>query len=76
MSGPQEEGDQPAWLRALVRHPYITAFNMICGVVGVIAALHYLPEEWSLSRRMVSGAFGGGSIGLFITANRMLGAWR
>ena len=76
MTGTQQDGRRPAWLQAVVRHPYITAFNLICGVVGVIGALHYLPADWSLWRRVASGAFAGGSIGLFITANRMLGAWR
>ena len=64
------------WLRAVRAHPWITAFNVMCLCIGLAMALTHLPAEWSLARRLTAGAMSGIGIGLVITANRMLGAWR
>jgi len=64
------------WVQALREHPWITAFNVMCLCIGLILALKHLPAEWSLARRLTAGALSGIGIGLMITANRMLGAWR
>ena len=76
MSKEQQPGKRPVWLQAIVDHPYMTVFNLPCLIVGTVVAIDQLPPEWSLVRRTLSGAFSGTAIGLFITANRMLGAWR
>ena len=76
MSSEPPDNRKPAWLQAIADHPYITAFNLLCMVAGIVVAIQQLPPEWSLARRAAGGAFSGISIGLFITANRMLGAWR
>ena len=76
MSHDQQHSQRPAWIQAIVDHPYITGFILLCLVVGVVVAIDQLPPEWGLARRATAGAFSGISIGLFITANRMLGAWR
>ncbi len=64
------------WIQALRRHPWIVAFNLVCLGIGLLLAFEHLPTEWSLIRRLAAGALSGISIGLVITANRMLGAWR
>lgn len=76
MSSEPEHSKRTAWLEAIIDHPYITAFMLLCMVAGIVVAIDQLPTEWSLARRATSGAFSGISIGLIITANRMLGAWR
>jgi hypothetical protein len=76
------EGDDIAqqgslrWIQALRRHPWIVAFNLMCLAIGLFLALEHLPTGWSLVRRLAAGALSGIGIGLMITANRMLGAWR
>ena len=71
-----EQAPGNAWLRAVRDHPWITAFNLMCLCIGLTMALTHLPAEWSLARRLTAGAISGLGIGLVITANRMLGAWR
>ena len=63
-------------IQTLRTHPWIIAFNVMCLAIGLFLALEHLPTEWSLVRRLTAGALSGISIGLVITANRMLGAWR
>ena len=81
MSSEQQANDQPsrgrpAWLQVVIAHPYITGFNLLLMIMGILVAVTQLPGEWSLLRRVVAGGMSGISIGLIITANRMLGAWR
>jgi len=68
--------ERAAWLQAVIDHPYISGFNLLLMTLGIVVAVTQLPAEWTLVRRVLAGALSGISIGLFITANRMLGAWR
>ena len=70
------EQSSSSLIQALRRHPWIIVFNVMCLAIGLFLALEHLPTEWSLVRRLTAGALSGISIGLVITANRMLGAWR
>jgi len=76
MTGEQSSRGRAAWLQMVRDHPYITGFNLLLMIIGIVAAVTQLPSEWSLLRRVVAGALSGISVGLFITANRILGAWR
>ncbi len=76
MNNKPQQGPRPAWIQAILAHPYIAVFNLVCLLAGVVIAIDQLPGDWSLARRSIAGAFSGISIGLLITANRMLGAWR
>jgi hypothetical protein len=61
-------------LRAVIRaHPIICGTFAILILLGAVLGGCLLTEEWSLLRRVVGGAVAGASMGLLITAPRIIG---
>jgi hypothetical protein len=54
-------------------HPWITALFAVCAVAGAVAGAVYLPEDWSLARRLAAGALAGTGSALLVTASRLIG---
>lgn len=65
--------DAGGWSARIARHPVITATFVVCTLGGAIAGVALLTGDWSVARRLAAGAVGGASIGLLITATKMLG---
>jgi hypothetical protein len=56
----------------LNRNRAFTALFAVCIVGGAVAGVHYLPEDYSLLRRLLGGALSGGGIAFLMTATKML----
>lgn len=58
----------------LVRsYPLITVTILGCTVIGIVVGLFYLPDDWTLARKLAGGALGGAGCGLIVTAPRIVG---
>jgi len=62
----------PGWIATLQRNPAFTALFAICISAGALAGFFYLPDDFSLVRRLLGGAVGGGGIAFLMTATKML----
>jgi hypothetical protein len=60
------------WLATLDRNRAFTALFAVCIVGGALAGAAYLPEDFSLLRRLLGGAVSGGGIAFLMTATKML----
>jgi hypothetical protein len=75
----QEQGgeageDRGGSVRGFVAtHPWITALFAACALAGAVAGVLYLPEDWSLARRLAAGALAGTGSALLVTAPRLIG---
>jgi hypothetical protein len=56
----------------LRRNPVIVALYAVCIVAGATAGILYLPEDFSLIRKLAGGALGGGGIAFLMTLTKML----
>jgi len=68
-------GDSPeasGWLATMNRNRAFTALFAVCIVAGTVAGVCYLPDDFSLLRRLLGGAIGGGGIAFLMTATKML----
>lgn len=54
-------------------HPVLWALVAACVVAGAAAGSVWLPEDWSLLRRVLAGGVGGGGAGFLIVATRLFG---
>lgn len=66
---PHEASD---WLSTLRRNPGFTALFAVCIVGGALAGAAYLPDDFSLLRRLLGGAVSGGGVAFLMTATKML----
>ena len=55
----------------LRRHPILVAIFAACMLLGVGLGVVYLPEDWSLPRRIAGGVFGGAGVAIFLTVTRL-----
>jgi hypothetical protein len=70
---PDDGSNEPdGWLAMLQRNRAFTALFAICIVGGALAGAAYLPEDFSLVRRLLGGAVSGGGIAFLMTATKML----
>jgi hypothetical protein len=73
-AGAEVQGAEGAGLLGLVqRYPVICATILFCTLVGIGIGVGFLPEDWSLARRIAGGAVGGAGCGLIVTAPRIVG---
>ena len=56
-----------------LRHPAILTLLVACTLAGGLLGLLLLPEEWSAARRLLGGLVSGASVGLLVSATRMVG---
>jgi len=72
----EHEADVPSeasgWLAAMNRNRAFTALFAVCILAGAVAGVRYLPDDFSLLRRLLGGAIGGGGIAFLMTATKML----
>lgn len=54
-------------------YPIITSVIVGCILLGVVLGIVFLPEGWTIARRIAGGALGGAGCGLIITAPRIVG---
>ena len=54
-------------------HPVIAALIAACALAGAAAGAVYLPDDWSLARRIAAGAVAGAGSALLVTATRLIG---
>jgi hypothetical protein len=54
-------------------HPVIAALIAACTLAGAVAGAVYLPDDWSLARRIAAGAVAGAGSALLVTATRLIG---
>jgi hypothetical protein len=52
-------------------HPVLWAIVAGCVVAGVAAGVGWLPDDWSLVRRLLAGGVAGGGVGFLIVATRL-----
>jgi hypothetical protein len=55
----------------LRRHPILTAIFAVCIVSGAVAGALFLPQDWSLARRIAGGVFAGAGTAVFLTVTRL-----
>ena len=55
----------------LRRHPILTAIFALCIASGAVAGALFLPQDWSLARRIAGGVFGGAGTAVFLTVTRL-----
>lgn len=70
------EDDELNWKRLLGKHPIMVSVFIGSGVLGAVLGYYFLPDDWSLWRKLVGGALVGSFHGLLIIFSRMAGAWR
>ena len=58
---------------ALRDHPLLAASLGACLGLGVFAAFHFLPPEWSTLRRSAAGIVGGTGVWFLMVAPRLVG---
>ena len=59
-------------LRSFVRdHPGVSATLAAATLLGALAGVLFLTEEWSMARRLAAGAVAGAGTGLLLTATKM-----
>jgi hypothetical protein len=69
-----DDDPRPSGLLATLQaHPVITATIVGSTVLGIIIGLVFLPEGWTLARKIAGGAIGGAGCGLIVTAPRIIG---
>jgi hypothetical protein len=51
----------------------IAALIAACTLAGAVAGAVYLPDDWSLARRIAAGAVAGAGSALLVTATRLIG---
>ena len=54
-------------------HPVIAGLFAVCTLSGAVAGAVYLPDEWSLARRLAAGAVAGAGSALIVSATRLIG---
>ncbi len=54
-------------------YPIITSVIVGCTLLGVVLGLIYLPEGWTIARKIAGGAPSGAGRGLIVTAPRIIG---
>ena len=59
-------------LAILRRNRAFSALFAICIVAGSVCGVVYLPDDFSLLRKLVGGALGGGGIAFLMTATKMI----
>ena len=55
------------------RHPVMTSTVLACALLGAVLGGGWLPEEWSLARRVVAGALAGAGTGMLMTGTKWIG---
>jgi hypothetical protein len=55
------------------RHPVMTSTVLVCALLGAALGGVFLPEEWSLVRRLVAGALAGAGTGMLMTGTKWIG---
>ena len=66
-------GERRSLIGVLRDYPLITATIVVCTLIGVVLGLVFLPEEWTVLRKVAGGALGGAGCGLIVTAPRIVG---
>jgi len=56
---------------ALRRHPILTAIFALCITSGAVCGALFLPQDWSLARRIAGGVFAGAGTAVFLTVTRL-----
>ncbi len=54
-------------------YPIITSVIVGCTLLGMVLGLIYVPEGWTIARKIAGGALSGAGCGLIITAPRIIG---
>ncbi|HVN40570.1 MAG TPA: hypothetical protein VMW19_20585 [Myxococcota bacterium] len=62
---------QQGLLAVLRRHPILTAIFALCITSGAVAGALFLPQDWSLARRIAGGVFAGAGTAVFLTVTRL-----
>jgi hypothetical protein len=57
----------------LASHPVIATLIAVCALAGAAVGAAYLPDDWSLARRIAAGAVAGAGSALLVTATRLIG---
>ena len=55
------------------RHPVMTSTVLVCALLGAALGAVFLPEEWSLVRRLVAGTLAGAGTGMLMTGTKWIG---
>lgn len=61
------------WWHRLRRHPVVTGVMVTCTLVGAVAGVLWLTDDWHMARRLAAGAVAGAGTGLLLTATKMMG---
>ena len=61
------------WKAAITSHPIIFGVVIACISIGSVMGVLVLADEWSLARRIATGAVGGAGVSILITAPRIIG---
>lgn len=60
-------------LGVIASYPLISLTIFVCTLLGVGLGLVFLPEDWTLARKVAGGALSGAGCGLIVTAPRIVG---
>lgn len=55
------------------QHPVISAILITGILLGAVLGAIFLPEDWSLARRIAGGTISGAGIGILLTMTKVFG---
>ncbi len=73
MNQPAPREPSSAVLRFATEHPVLTGIFAVCIFGGAILGAVFLPEDWSMARRLAGGAVAGAGVALLTTAPKIIG---
>ena len=68
-----EEESKHTWMDGIKAHPWITGIFVFCVFLWIGLALVFLPEDWSIIRKISAGIIWGLFCAGIVTATRTVG---